>query len=554
MQKIWLKSYPKGIPAEIDASSYSSLVDMFEKNCKRYGDKIAFSNLGRTVSYIELEQKSRDFAAFLQQVLRMKKGDRVAIMLPNVLQYPVVMFGILRAGLTVVNMNPLYTAPELVHQLKDAGAEAIIVLANFASVLEKALPDTDLKHVIVTEIGDLIGPVKAKLVNWVVRYVKKMVPKWNIPGAVRFNAALAQGAKLALHPVTITPDDIAFLQYTGGTTGGAKGAVLTHNNLVANVLQCYVWMQSAVQDGKEIVIAALPMYHIFSLTICCLAFMQFGGHGVLITNPRDIPHFIKELKRLPFSVFIGINTLFNALLHRSDFTKLNFKHLCLSVSGGMATQRSVADKWHQVTGGVILEGYGLTEASPVLTINPPGLSDFTGSVGLPVPSTDIKICDEDGNEVGVGESGELWAKGPQVMRGYWQKPDETKNVLSDDGWLRTGDVVRMDEKGFIFLVDRKKDMIIVSGFNVYPTEVEEVIASHPGVLEVGVIGVPSEQTGEAVKAFIVKKDPHLSEQDILDYAHERLTRYKVPKLIEFKTELPKSNVGKILRRKLRTLD
>lgn len=553
MQKVWLKSYPKGMPAEIDASSYSSLVDMFEKNCKRYNDKVAFSNLGRAVSYTELEQKSRDFAVFLQQVLRLKKGTRVAIMLPNVLQYPVVMFGILRAGMIVVNVNPLYTAPELAHQLKDAGAEAIIALANFASVLENALPETDIQHVVVTEIGDLIGPVKSILINWVVRHVKKMVPKWKIPGAISFKSALAQAAKLTFHPVELTFEDIAFLQYTGGTTGVAKGAILTHGNMVANVLQCYIWMQSAVHDGKEIVVTALPMYHIFSLTICCLAFLQFGARGLLITNPRDITHFVKELKRTPFSVFIGVNTLFNALLHRPEFLKLNFQNLRLSVSGGMATQRPVADKWHQVTGSFILEGYGLTEASPVLTINPPGIIDFTGSIGLPLPSTDIKICDEDGNEVGIGETGELWAKGPQIMRGYWEKPEETKNVLTEDGWLKTGDIVRIDERGFVFIVDRKKDMVIVSGFNVYPNEVEEVLASHPGILEVGVIGVPSEQTGETVKAFIVKKDPHLTEQEVLDFAHQRLTRYKVPKIIEFKTELPKSNVGKILRRKLREL-
>lgn len=553
MEKIWLKSYPDNVPAEINTQLFNSLTELLEKNCQNYWNKIAFSNLGTLLTYGDLEAKSRDFAAYLQQVLGMKKGDRVAIMLPNILQYPVAMFGVLRAGLTVVNVNPLYTAPELAHQLKDSGAQTIIVLANFASVLEKALSVTQIKHVIVTEIGDLMGFGKAQLVNFVIRHVKKMVPAWHIPHAVTFNTAMAEGKNRGFEKLKIHAEDIAYLQYTGGTTGVAKGAMLTHGNMVANVLQTVTFVSAAVREGEEIVIVALPLYHIFSLTICCLAFLELGGHGVLITNPRDIPHFVKELKKIPFNVFVGVNTLYNALLNNSEFRLLDFSSLRLSVAGGMAMQRSIAEKWQQLTHNFILEGYGLTEASPVVTINPTDIKAFTGSIGLPIPSTDVKICGENDAEVALGEPGELWVKGPQVMLGYWQKEAETKNVLTPDGWLKTGDIVRMDEKGFVYLVDRKKDMIIVSGFNVYPNEVEDVISAHPGVLEVGVIGVPSGQSGETVKAFIVKKDPNLTEKDILDFCHQRLTRYKVPKIIVFKSELPKNNVGKILRRELRNL-
>lgn len=550
MEKIWLKNYPPHIPAEIDPTVYRSLADMITACCERYKGLIAFSNLGTRITYTELLTQSHQFGSYLQQ-LGLKKGARVAIMLPNLLQYPIAMFGVLLAGYTVVNTNPLYTAPELTHQLRDSGAEAIVVLANFANVLEKILPDVPVKHVIVTEVGDLLGSFKGTLVNFVVKYMKQMVPAWHIPGAISFKQALNQGKNQPFNPVDIAPEDIAFLQYTGGTTGIAKGAMLTNRNMVANIFQSFTWVLSVVRDSEETIIIALPLYHIFSLTVCCLAFVNLGGHGVLITNPRDIPHFIKELSKIPFSVFIGVNTLFNALANHPNFAQLNFSNLRLSVSGGMATQHAVADKWQRITGNFILEGYGLTEASPVVTINPTTTKKFTGSIGLPISSTDVKICDEAGKELPLGEIGELYTKGPQVMLGYWQKPEETKQVLSDDGWLRTGDIARIDAEGLVYLVDRKKDMIIVSGFNVYPNEVEEVIAAHPGVLEVGVIGIPSEQTGETVKALIVKKDPGLTAQSVLDFCHERLTRYKVPKIIEFRDELPKSNVGKILRRKLR---
>lgn len=554
MEKIWLKSYPQNTPAEINPDQYSSLAMVFERNCQKFANNVAFSNLGKTMTYAELEQKTKALAAYFQKELGLKKGDRVAIMMPNLLQYPIVLFAVLRAGLIVVNTNPLYTAVELAHQLKDSGAVAIVVIANFASVLEKALPDTQIKHVIVTEVGDAVGGLKSVLINWVVKYKKKMVPAWHIKGAIKFNDAIKKGQNLTFTPVDISGDDIAFLQYTGGTTGISKGAILTNRNMIANLLQCLTWIGNHVKENEETVIVALPLYHIFSLTICCLAFMQIGGHGILITNPRDIPGFIKELKKTPFTVFVGVNTLFNALINRPEFAQLDFSKLHISVSGGMAMQRAVAEKWHKITGNYILEGYGLTEASPVVTVNPTYITSFTGSIGLPIPSTDIKVCDEEGNEVAIGESGELYVKGPQVMRGYWNRDAETSSIVTPEGWLRTGDVVRVDEKGFVYMVDRKKDMIIVSGFNVYPTEIEDVIAAHPKVLEVGVIGVPSEVTGETVKAFIVKKDHSLTEQEILDFCHERLTRYKVPKIISFRNELPKTNVGKILRRKLRDLD
>lgn len=553
MEKIWLRTYPKDVPADINPNLYSSLVALFEHNCQRFSNKPAFSNLGTQLTYAEVAEKSHHFAAFLQQELKLEKGARVAIMMPNLLQYPVTLFGILCAGMTVVNVNPLYTAPELAHQLRDSGAETIIVLANFASVLEKALPQTAVKHVIVTEVGDLFGGVKGALVNFVVKHIKKMVPDWQIPGVIKFNNVLKQGAQKCFQRIELNGDDIAFLQYTGGTTGVAKGAMLSHRNMVANVLQVLTWFGDRLKPGEEIVIAALPLYHIFALTICSLAFLGVGAHAVLITNPRDIPQFIKILRKLRFTAFIGVNTLYNALLNRPEFTRLDFKALHLSVAGGMAMQRPIAEKWQQLTNSFILEGYGLTEASPVVSVNPADITGFTGSIGLPVASTDVKICDEEGKEVALGESGELYVKGPQVMPGYWQKPEETKKAFTEDGWLKTGDVVRMDEKGFIYMVDRKKDMVIVSGFNVYPSEVEEVIASHPGVLEVGVIGVASEKSGEVVKAFVVKKDPNLTEKDILDFCAEHLTRYKIPKVIQFRDELPKSNVGKILRRKLRDL-
>lgn len=552
MEKIWLKSYPPEVPKEIDPDIYHSIPEMFFKSCDRFANNTAFTNMGTRLTYHELLKLTHDFASYLQNVLQLSKGERLAIMLPNLLQYPVVLFGALAAGLTIVNVNPLYTAPELVHQLSDSGATVIVALANFADMLEKALPSTQIKHVIVTEIGDLMG-AKGILINWAVKYVKKMVPKLNLASIIPFKQAMAEGRAQQFTPVKLTSGDIAFLQYTGGTTGTAKGAILTHRNMIANIEQCRAWVTSAVTEGKENVIIALPMYHIFSLTICCLAFITYGCCGVLITNPRDMKNFVKVLAKVPFNVMVGVNTLFNGLLHNPDFVRLNFSQLRLSVEGGMAMQRSVADKWRELTGNYILEGYGLTEASPVVTINPLHLDYFTGSIGLPIPSTEVKICDEEGREVLLGQEGELYVRGPQVMSGYWQKADETRQVLSPDGWLKTGDMVRMDDKGFLFLVDRKKDMIIVSGFNVYPNEVEEVLAAHPGILEVGVVGVADEHSGEVVKAFIVKKDPNLTAQSIIDYAHQHLTRYKVPKSIEFCAELPKSNVGKILRRKLRQL-
>lgn len=553
VNKIWLSQYPQNIPAEINTTAYRSLVEMFEGDCQKYADLPAFTNLGVTITYKELEQQSRYFAAYLQNTLRLQKGERVAIMMPNLLQYPIAMFGILRAGLIVVNVNPLYTATELAHQLKDSDSQTIVVLANFAHVLQEALPQTNIKNVIITEAGDLLGGLKGKIVNFVVKRVKKMVPAWHIANTIPFKEVLKKGKPELYHAVDLEGKDIAFLQYTGGTTGVAKGAILTHSNMVCNVLQTLTFVSHAVSEKKEFVIVALPLYHIFSLTICCLSFLHLGGHGLLITNPRDFHNFIKELKKVPFTVFVGVNTLFNALLHQPEFSKLNFCHLRLSVSGGMPLQKVIAERWNQMTGNYILEGYGLTESSPVVTVNPTNITRFTGSIGIPLPSTDIKVCNEEGEELPLGEIGELYVKGPQVMEGYWQKPEETVKVIDKEGWLRTGDIVKVDEQGFVYIVDRKKDMVIVSGFNVYPTEIEEVIASHPKVLEVGVIGVPDERSGEKVKAFIVKKDESLTEEEIISFCQEKLTRYKIPKVVEFRKDLPKTNVGKILRRKLRDL-
>lgn len=552
-KEIWLKSYPPGVPAEINLQQCQSLADMLEANCETFRDNVAFSNFGTKITYGELEKRSGFFANFLQQELQLPKGERVALMLPNILQYPIAMFGILRAGLVVVNTNPLYTAPELSQQLNDSGATTVVVIANYAHVLQQALPNTAVKNVIVTQIGDMFNPIKASIANFIVRQVKKLVPDWQIENAISFKTALQKGRNLQFQKTEINGDDIAFLQYTGGTTGIPKGAILTHKNMVANIEQCVSWIGSQLTAEKEVVIVALPLYHIFSLTVCCLAFQKIGGHGVLITDPRDLNNFVKELKKVPFTVFVGVNTLFNALLHRTEFIKLNFKNLHLSVAGGMAMQKTIAELWQKVTGNFILEGYGLTEAAPVVSINPINIDHFTGSIGLPIPSTDVKICDDKGQELPLGDEGELYVKGPQVMRGYWRKQSETKLVLNEDGWLKTGDIAYMDEKGLLYLVDRKKDMIIVSGFNVYPNEIEEIIASHPGVLEVGVVGVPSEHSGEIVKAFIIKKDPNLTKQSIIQFCQERLTRYKIPKVIEFRNSLPKSNVGKILRRKLKEL-
>ncbi|MGH8283623.1 MAG: long-chain-fatty-acid--CoA ligase [Gammaproteobacteria bacterium] len=551
MEKIWLTEYPKGVPAEINPDQYASLKAMFEDSCRQYAALPAYSNLGVTLSYADLDRLSGQFGAYLQKVIGLNKGDRIAIMMPNLLQYPVALFGILRAGMVAVNVNPLYTARELEHQLKDSGARTIVILENFASTLQEALPHTDVNTVVVTAIGDLVPFPKRALVNFVVRHVKKMVPRWHIDGTVSFHEALAQGAQHTLDDVEVEHEDIAFLQYTGGTTGVAKGAVLTHCNMVANVLQASAWLHSLLETGREVMITALPLYHIFSLTANCLTFMKIGGHNILITNPRDMPGFVKELGQVKFTGITGVNTLFNGLLHTSGFDQLDFSALKISLGGGMAVQRAVAAKWKQVTKVPLIEAYGLTETSPAACINPLDLKDYNGSIGLPIPSTDISIRDDDGKELPLGEVGELCFKGPQVMRGYWNRPDETAKVLSADGWLRTGDMGRVDARGYVYIVDRKKDMILVSGFNVYPNEVEDVIAMHPGVLEVAAVGVPDEHSGEVVKLFVVKKDPKLTVEALKEYAHNELTGYKRPKNIEFRDELPKSNVGKILRRELR---
>ena len=551
MEKIWLKQYPEGVPAEINTDQYASLKAMFEDSCRKYAERPAFSNLGTTLSFAELEKLSRQFGAYLQHGVGLKKGDRVALMMPNLLQYPVALFGVLRSGVIAVNVNPLYTERELEHQLKDSGAHTIVIVENFAHTLQASLASTGVEHVVVTAIGDLLPFPKRSIVNFVVRKVKKMVPPWHIEGALPFRTALAKGAQHSLDEIAVTGEDIAFLQYTGGTTGVAKGAVLTHRNMVANTLQLGAWVGKLFEPGREKMITALPLYHVFSLTVNALFMLYYGGENVLITNPRDIPDFIKTLEKHPWTAITGVNTLFNALVHDPAFSKLDFKPVKFALGGGMAVQRAVAAKWKQLTGIPLIEGYGLTEASPVVTANPLNLKEYSGSIGLPLSSTDLSIRDDADHELKVGEVGELCFKGPQVMRGYWQRPDETDKVLSADGWLRTGDMGRVDERGYVFIVDRKKDMILVSGFNVYPNEVEDVIAMHPGVREVAAVGVPDEHSGEVVKLFVVKKDPALTEQALKDWAHKELTGYKRPKYIEFRDELPKSNVGKILRRELR---
>lgn len=553
-QKIWLKNYPPGVPEEIDLQVYSSLADFFTQTCQRYKDHTAVSNFGSTLTYQQLEQLSKQFAAYLQQELGLQKGERLAIMLPNVLQYYVAMFGALCAGLVVVNVNPLYTAPELVEELLDAKVETLIVLANFAHTVEKAYERLPLKQVIVTEIGDLFSFPKSWVFNNVARYIKKMVPNYHIPAAISFKHALARGKHMRLQPVDLTQEDVAYLQYTGGTTGTAKGAILTHGNILANIEQATIWVKtSGLKDGEEIIIVPLPLYHIFSLTVCAFCFLKLGGHAVLITNPRDIPQFIKQLARVPYSVLVGINTLFNALLQHPELKQLSFSKLKLVITGGMPLQQVVADNWHKATGNFILEGYGLTEASPIVTVNPTNIKGFNGSIGLPLSSTDVEIRDvaTDDRTLALGEEGELCVKGPQVMRGYWNNEAETRQAFTQDGWLKTGDIARLDAEGFVYIVDRKKDMILISGFKVYPNEVEAVLASHPGVREAAVIGVANDVSGEAVKAFVVKKDPALTVESILAFCRERLTRYKIPHQIEFVPGLPKSNVGKILRRELR---
>jgi long-chain acyl-CoA synthetase len=539
------------VPADINPNEYASLVEVIDESVARFADKPAFTSMGRTIDYSTYEQLSREFAAYLQEVAGLKKGDRIAIMLPNVLQYPIALYGALRAGLTVVNTNPLYTARELEHQLKDSGAKAILILENFAHTLAEVVAKTAVSTVIVTGVGDRLGWPKSALVNFVVRHVRKQVPPWELPGCVTFNAVMEEGHYRRFTPVSLGHDDIAFLQYTGGTTGVAKGAMLTHRNMVANSLQSAAWIGAEAHFGADTIITALPLYHIFALTANWMVFLKFGAHNILIANPRDFPAFVSELKKYRFTYISGVNTLFNALLHTPGFAEVDFSALRISLGGGMAVQPSVAEHWKQVTGNVLTQAWGLTETSPAACINPFGSHDFNGSIGLPIPSTEISIRDDDGNELPLGQVGEICVRGPQVMRGYWNRPDETAKVMLPDGSLRTGDIGRMDEDGFVYIEDRKKDMILVSGFNVYPNEVESVIATHPGVLEVAAVAQPDERSGETVALFIVKKDPSLTEQQVIDHARTQLTGYKVPRHVYFRNELPKTNVGKILRRELR---
>ena len=550
----WFKSYPENMPHEIDLDEYRSIISVFDTAVGKFRAKPAFSNLGKTLSYAEIDTLSRQFAAYLLGELELKKGDRVAIMMPNCLQYPIAIFGILRAGLTVVNVNPMYTPRELKHQLIDSGASALLVIDNFGSTVQEVVADTPVKQVITTGLGDLLGFPKGALINFVLKYVKKMVPDYDIPGSVRFKDTLTLGSMHTLPDIEIDGEDIAFLQYTGGTTGVAKGAMLTHGNLVANMQQASAWIGMQAKPGEELIVTALPLYHIFALTANCLVFVKFGAENLLITNPRDMPGFVKELAKTPFTAITGVNTLFNGLLNTPGFDQIDFSHLKMTLGGGMAVQRAVAERWKKITGVTLVEAYGLTETSPAACINPTDLADYNGAIGLPIPSTDVCLKDDDGNTMTVlGEVGELCIKGPQVMKGYWQRPEETANVIDSDGWLHTGDLAKMDANGFFYIVDRKKDMILVSGFNVYPNEVEDVIAGLEGVLEVAAIGVPDDKSGEAVKVFIVKKDPALTAEQVKAYCRDNLTGYKQPRFVEFRNDLPKTNVGKILRKELRDL-
>ncbi|MDH4441113.1 MAG: long-chain fatty acid--CoA ligase [Rhizobium sp.] len=552
-EKIWVQSYPASVPAEIAPHAHASLGALFESSCAKFADRLAFTSMGRAMSFRELEEQSRKVGAWLQSK-GLSKGDRVAVMTPNILQNPVTVYGILRAGLTVVNVNPLYTPRELEHQLKDSGAKAIIVLENFAHTVQQVVDRTDVKHVVVCTMGDMLG-LKGHIVNFVVRKVKKLVPAWTIPGHTGFKSMLSDGGKLSLKPVEVSPGDIAFLQYTGGTTGVSKGAALSHANLLANKQQIALWLEAALAGGKrpEVLnfVCALPLYHIFALTVNSLMGVALGGHNLLIANPRDIPGFIKELQGFKAHVFPGLNTLFNAMMNNPEFKKLDFSSLLLVLGGGMAIQRPVAERWLEMTGRPITEGYGLSETSPVATVNRLDAREFSGMIGLPLPSTDIEIRDEDGQTLPVGEVGEICIRGPQVMVGYWQRPEETAKVMSEDGFFRSGDMGLMDERGYVKIVDRKKDMILVSGFNVYPNEIEEVAVMHPGVLECAAVGVPDGHSGEAVKLFVVKKDQALTIDELKAHCAANLTNYKRPRYIEFRTELPKTNVGKILRRELR---
>ena len=551
MEKPWLDSYEKGVKTEIDETLYQSIPDVFRQSVEKFANQPAFQNMGKTLTYAEVGKLAQDFASYLQNVLKLPRGERVAIMLPNLLQYPIALFGILQAGLVAVNTNPLYTPRELEHQLKDSGATTIIVLENFANTLELVLPRTQIKHVIVASVGEMFGFFKGTLMNFVLRKVKKMVPEYRISDTIPFQTALKEGAAHTFRPVTLTREDTALLQYTGGTTGVAKGAILSHGNICANMQQAAEWIVNLLRPGKETVIAALPLYHIFALTVNLMIFTQAGSKIILITNPRDMKSFIGDMKKERVSVFVGVNTLFNGMVNQPDFATVDFSNLRLTLGGGMATQKAVAEKWKNITGTPIVEAYGLTEASPGVCANPLNIPAYTGGIGLPIPSTEIELRDADGNEVAQGQPGEMWIRGPQVMKGYWNRPEETAKVLDSRGFLATGDIAVMDEKGWFKLVDRKKDLIVVSGFNVYPNEVEDVAASHPKVLEAACIGVSSPKTGEALKLFIVKKDESLTAEELIAFCRTELTAYKVPKDIEFRDELPKSNVGKILRRELR---
>ena len=550
MDKVWLKNYPEGVPAEADIDAYDSITALFEESVRRFGDRPAYTNFGVTITYRELDERARALAGYLQG-LGLEPGDRVAIMMPNLLANPVAIFAVLLAGLTVVNTNPLYTARELEHQLTDSGARAIVIVENFASALAEVIDRTRVENVILVRMGDGLGFPKSALINFVVRRVKKMVPVFHLPGAVRFPRALEEGRGKALRSPETGRDDVAFLQYTGGTTGVAKGATLSHGNVVSNLQQTSSWLGLNLDPGQEVFVTALPLYHIFSLVANCLTGMKYGALNVLVTNPRDMPAFVKLVAGLEFSVITGVNTLYNGLLNTPGFESVDFSRLKLAIGGGMAMQRAVAERWREVTGVPVIEAYGLTETSPAAVANRLDQTEFNAAIGLPLPSTDISIRDEDGNEVGFDTPGELCVRGPQVMQGYWGRPDATAEVLSEDGWLRTGDMATIDEEGYLRIVDRKKDMIIVSGFNVYPNEIEDVVALHPGVLEVGAVGVPDEKSGEAPKIVVVKKDPGLTSEALIEHCRGQLAAYKVPRHVEFRDELPKTNVGKVLRRELR---
>ena len=551
MERIWLKSYPPGVPPEIDADAFRSLGDFFAASVDRFRGQVALISMGRTMSYGELERHANDFASYLQNVARLPPGAQVALMMPNLMQYPIAVYGTLLAGCTVVNCNPFYSSRELRHQIADSGAAAIVVLKNFAYVLEKAIDESSVRPIIVTGAGDCLGATRGPLINFVAEHINRMVPPWRLPGAVRFNRALALGRRQALRPPAVEPSDIAFLQYTGGTTGVPKAAMLTHRNIIANLQQVNAWIAPIIRPGRETFVAALPLYHVFSLVANCFTSVMVGAASLLIANPRDVAAFVKTLQRTPFTFITGVNTLFALLLGNEEFVGLDFSRLNIALAGGMAVQRPVAERWKRVTGKPLIESYGLTETSPAAVGNPMTIDDYTGAIGVPLPSTDIAIRDADGRDLPLGEAGELCIKGPQVMAGYWNRPEETTQAMTEDGFLRTGDMARIDERGYVHLVDRIKDMIIVSGFNVYPNEIEDVVMSHPGVHEVGAIGVPDEKSGEAVKIVVVRKDETLSEIELIAHCRQFLTGYKTPRYVEFRNELPHTPIGKISRRELR---